>query len=319
MSIERLDLNLFRVFDVVMRCRSVAGAAKELGVTASAVSHALGRLRQALGDELFIYGEGGMVPTARALEIAPAVVEGLGRIDEAISSKPFEPAVSVRTFRVSATEYSTLIILCGLVERLTRIAPQLELRIFPYSRTDVVRHLDEGQIDLVVGWFGELPEHMRRTPLLDDREALLVRRDHPLTEGVITKARLFAFPFVVVELTGSGDPGADGFLDERGVWRRVWIDRLLMEASEGEDEVAHVALSLPHYSAVPDVLSRTDMVATLPQRFARRFVAAGTHRMLDLPHDALEASVDAIWHQRNERDPGLQWLIAELAEAARRA
>lgn len=320
MSMQRLDLNLFRVFGAVFECRSVSGASKELGVTASAVSHALGRLRQAIGDELFVYGDEGMVPTARAIEIAPAIRDGLGRIDEAVSAKPFVPAASARTFRISATDYGTTIVLTRLVERLARTAPQLELRIFPYNRMDVVRHLDEGRLDLVIGWFGDLPERARRTVILMDREAIVVRRGHPLTHQPVDREQLFSYPFAVVELTGSGEQAAEGFIDERGVWRRVWIDRLLIEAEEGkEDTVAHVAVSLPHYAAVPGILSATDMVATLPERMAQRLVAAGTHAILDLPYEPLVVSAEAVWHQRGDRDGGLQWLLGELVDVMRSA
>jgi DNA-binding transcriptional LysR family regulator len=318
MSIQRLDLNLFKVFEAVLQCRSVSGASRQLGVTASAVSHALGRLRQALEDELFVFGEDGMVPTARALALAPAVRDGLGRIDEAVNSKPFIPESSAQTFRISGTDYSAAIIFTRLIERLARTAPQLELRIFPYSRADVIRHLDEGQLDLVVGWFSDLPERLRRTEILKDREALVVRRGHPLAEQPVDMERLFSYPFVVVELSGSGEPAVEGFIDERGVWRRVWIDRLLME-TEQESNVAHVAVSLPYYAAVPEVLSQTDMVATLPERLAQRLVQAGTHVALDLPYEPLLATVDAIWHQRSERDQGVQWLLGEIADVMRSA
>lgn len=318
MSIQRIDLNLFRVFDAILQCRSVSGASKELGVTASAVSHALARFRQAIGDELFVFGEEGMVPTARALEIAPAIRDGLERIDDAVSARPFVPTASARTFRMAATDYGTTIVLTRLIERLARTTPQLELRIFPYNRTDVIRHLDEGQIDFVIGWFSDLPDRLRRTAILVDREAIVVRREHPLTKRPVDLTQLFSYPFVVVELTGSGEQATEGFIDERGVWRRVWIDRLLIETSE-TDTVAHVAVSLPHYAAVPGILSATDMVATLPERMARRLEQAGTHAILDLPYEPLEVTAEAIWHQRGDRDQGLRWILDELVDVMRAA
>lgn len=316
MSVQRIDLNLFRVFEAIMRCGSVSGASKELGVTASAVSHALARLRQAIGDELFVFGENGTTPTARALEIAPAIREGLGRIEEAVSTDVFVPANSARTFRIAVTDYGATIVLARLVERLARTAPQLELRVFPYNRTDTIRHLDEGQLDLAIGWFSDLPDRMRRTAIIVEKETIVVRRGHPLASGPLDKERLFSYPFAVVELTGNDEQTADGFLDERGVWRRTWIDRLLIETDD-ENLVAHVAVSLPYFAAVPDILSATDMVATLPERFARRLELAGTHVILDLPYEPLTVTVEAIWHQRGDRDNGLKWLLGELADVMR--
>ena len=318
MSLRRIDLNLFRVFEVVFKYRSVNEASKELGVTPSAVSHALARLRQALGDELFIYREAGMEPTPRALELAPGVCDGLGRIKEAVNARPFIPSESTRTFRISATDYTTATILTSLVARLAKVAPQVDLRIFPCNRTDVIKHLDDGRMDLVIGWFEGLPDRMRRATLMVEKESIVVRRGHPLTEGAVTKERLLAFPYIVVELTGSEDQGVDGFLDDRGVWRRVWIDRLLIETSEEErDAVAHVAVSLPHYAAVPQMLQTTDMVATLPERLARQAVESGSVVILDLPYEPLTVPVEIIWHYRADQDAGLRWLIDELIDITR--
>lgn len=302
-----------------MEFRSVSAASKELGVTASAISHALSRLRQAVDDELFVHGENGMAPTARAIEMAPAIRDGLDRIEGAVTTRRFEPAVSARTFRVSTTDYGSTIVVTRLVARLAKVAPQLELRIFPYSRMDVIRHLDEGRLDVVIGWFGDLPERVRRTVVLVDREAVVVRRGHPLAHRPFVKAELFSYPFAVVELTGSGEQAAEGFIDERGVWRRVWIDRLLMETDEAEEAVAHVAVSLPHYAAVPGILAGTDMVATLPERMARRLAEAGTHVILPLPYAPLEVAAEAVWHQRGERDDGLQWLLETCVDVMRDA
>jgi DNA-binding transcriptional LysR family regulator len=148
----------------------------------------------------------------------------------------------------------------------------------------------------------------------EDREAVVVRPGHPLAAGPVTLERIFAFPFLVVELTGSGDPGTEGFLDDRGVWRRVWIDRLLIETGHGGELVGHVAVSVPYYAAVPPMLAETDMVASLPLRLARRAVEAGQVVMLDLPYEPLTVPFEVIWHQRADRDPAVQWLIGELGQ-----
>ncbi len=315
MSRQRVDLNLFRVFESVLEHRSVSGAARVLGVTPSAVSHALGRLRQALGDDLFVPGESGMEPTKRALDLAPRVRDGLALIDGAISVRPFEPAESVRTFRIAATEYSATTMVAPLAGRLARVAPGIELRVFPYSRLDVARNLDDGRIDLVLGWFGEVPERMCRKVIAADQEAVVVRPGHPLSEGTVTLERIFDYPFLVVELTGSEEPAVEGFLDDRGVWRRVWIDRLLIETGPGDqDLVGHVALSVPYYAAVPPALAVSDMVATLPLSLAREAEAQGRVVILDLPYEPLAVELEVLWHQRGDRDPGLRWLIDQIAE-----
>lgn len=121
-----------------MRHRSVAGAGRELNITPSAVSHALGRLRQLLDDPLFTLTETGMAPTPRALELAPTINEGLRRFTEAIETREFDPARSARTFRIAMSDYAAMILLPLIVDRVGRTGPNINLRIFPFSRLDLV-------------------------------------------------------------------------------------------------------------------------------------------------------------------------------------
>lgn len=319
MAKKRIDLNLFRVFEAVMLHRSVNGASRELGVTPSAVSHALSRLRQELADDLFVPGEGGMEPTLRARELAPSVREALTRIDDAVGAKPFISSEAVRTFRIAASEYATVTIITPLVARMAKATPQIKLCVFPYSRVDVVRHLDDGRIDLVLGWFDEVPDRMRRTAILMEQEAVVVRPGHPLTQGEVTKERLLSFPYLVVEMTGS-EEHTEGFLDERQLQRRIWIERLLIDASSSSEEVnRRMAITVPYYAAVPYILQTTDMVATLPRSLARLGVERGVLTILDLPYEPLDVQEEAVWHQRGERDPGLQWLLGEMVDVVREA
>jgi DNA-binding transcriptional LysR family regulator len=315
-TIERLDLNLFKVFEAVLRHRGVSGAARELHVTASAVSHALSRLRQAVGDELFVPGDAGMEPTPRARELAPGIREGLERISLAVNARPFVAGESMRTFRIAATDYVSTTILPHLIARLGSEAPEVNLRVFPSGRLDVIRELDDGRLDFVLGWFRDLPDRMRRRTIAFDNESIVVRAGHPLTQGPVTKARLFAFPHIVVELTGSEAEGVDGFLDERGVFRRVWIERLLIDTGNGDHGLTgRVAISVPHYGAVGPMLLVSDMVATLPRRFANAAARQGTLILLDLPYEPLAVPIEAVWHQRSERDPAIQWIIGLLRES----
>jgi DNA-binding transcriptional LysR family regulator len=315
---RRVDLNLFRVFEAVLQHRSVSGASRELGVTASAVSHALARLRQAIGDELFILGETGMEPTVRALELAPGVRDGLDRIEAAVSTKPFVPSQSYRTFRIASSDHLAVMILSHLIGRVAKTAPQINFRMFPSNRTDVVRHLDDGRVDVVLGWFGEVPDRVRRMTVAHESEAIVVRTGHPLTEGPVTRKRLFEFPYVVVEMTGIEEGTVDGFIDERGVLRRVWIERLLNEKGEGDDDlVGRVAVSVAHFSAVPAILYQTDMVATLPRRLALQYARQGGLVVLDLPYEPLVVPLEMVWHQRVDHDAGMQWLTTEIMNAVR--
>jgi DNA-binding transcriptional LysR family regulator len=313
-QIRMVDLNLFRVFDAIMLHRSVRKASKALSVTPSAVSHALNRLRQTIDDELFVLGERGMEPTRRALELAAAVRDGLESFELALSTKPFVPMEAVRTFRIAASDNTSVVILPALVKRLSKNAPQVDLRIFPLNRLDVVRELENGQIDLVIGWFGDLPAGMRRATLYREEEVIVVRAGHPLTRGIVTKQRLFEFPHVVVEFTGTEEHKADGFAYDKGVARRVWIERALLEfQDENIDLVGRAAVCVPHFAAVSPLLQATDMVATLPRRLALWSAAHFPLVLLELPYKPKTVEIEIVSDQGAARDNGLQWLIDELA------
>ena len=198
-QLRMIDLNLFRVFDAMMLHRSVRKASQVLSVTPSAVSHALSRLRQSIGDELFIPTESGMQPTQRALQLASGVREGLEKLEWALTRKEAVPAETPRTFRIGATDYPCMVVLPSLVKRLAKSAPKVDLRVFPSNRIELVRQLEKGRADLVIGSFTELPAGISRTRLLREDEVITVRTGHPLTRGRMTKERLVEFPHVVVE------------------------------------------------------------------------------------------------------------------------
>jgi hypothetical protein len=186
-QLRLMDLNLFRVFDAMMLHRSVRKASQTLSVTPSAVSHALGRLRQSIGDELFISTESGMQPTRRALELASAVREGLEKLAAALAGKESVPAEAARTFRIGATDYACMVILPSLVKKLAESAPTVDLQVFPANHLDLVQQLEKGRADLVIGSFSQLPAGIRRSRLLREDEVIVVRTGHPLTRGRMTK------------------------------------------------------------------------------------------------------------------------------------
>src|SRR5260221_14600974 len=138
-QLRMIDLNLFRVFEAMMLHRSVRKASQILSVTPSAVSHALSRLRQSIGDELFIPTEAGMQPTQRALQLASGVREGLEKLELALIRKDSVPAEVPRTFRIAPTDYPSMVVLPSLVKRLFKSAPNLDLRLLPSNHIDLVQ------------------------------------------------------------------------------------------------------------------------------------------------------------------------------------
>jgi DNA-binding transcriptional LysR family regulator len=310
-----MDLNLFRVFDAMMLHRSVCKASRTLSVTPSAVSHALGRLRQSIGDELFIPTESGMQPTRRALELASAVREGLEKLELALTGKEPGPAEASRTFRIGATDYACMVILPSLVKRLARSAPTVDLRVFPLNHIDLVQQLEKGRADLVIGSFTELPAGIKRSRLLLEDEVIVVRTGHPLTRGRMTKERLLEVPQVVVEPAGTTENASDGFPDEETNGKRVSVESALREFQDGRiGPGGCVTVCVPKFAAVAPFLQLSDMLAKLPRRLALWAAAHAPLSLLDLPYPSVPIDIEMLWHQGGADDHGIQWLVNELVE-----
>lgn len=313
---RQIDLNLFYVFDAVMKHRSVARAAADLSLSPSAVSHALGRLRTILKDELFVRGDASLQPTPRATELSGRVSKGLLQFESALEPDAFDPSRSLRCFRLAASDFFAVHALPFLMRRLSEVAPHVDLQIMPVSRTDLARQLEMRSIDVVIGWFETLPGFLRRTPLVQEGGAIVVRAGHPLTEGDMSADRLLDYPHIVVEFTGGPPERGDGFVDERGMVRRIRMEQTLMDMRRGREAEARVALTVPYFMAVAPVLRVTNYVASLPRRFARKAVAEGGLVMLDAALERGAANIEIIWHMRDESDAGLRWFVDELRRAA---
>src|SRR5258707_3195911 len=221
LQLRMIDLNLFRLFDAMMLHRSVRKASQILSVTPSAVSHALSRLRQSIGDELFVPTESGMEPTQRALELASAVREGLSKLELALTGKQPVPPEALRTLRIWATDYPSMVILPSLVKRLAKSAPNVDLRVFSSNRVDCIRHLEKGRADLVIGSFTELPAGLRRSKLFRGGDVIIVRTRHPLTPGGITTDPRLGFLHLLLERSGAIAHVNRQFSDQQAKSKRV--------------------------------------------------------------------------------------------------
>ena len=255
-----------------------------------------------------------MQPTRRALDLASAVREGLEKLELALTGKESLPVESLRTFRIAACDYACMVILPSLVKRLAKSAPHVDLRVFPSNRLDVVRQLEKGEADLVIGWFNKLPADISRSTLLREDEVIVMRAGHPLTRGKVTKERLNEFPHLVVVLTGAEENKANGFMNEEGVSARTWIESVLHEFQDGKiDPVGRAAVCVPHFAAMAPFLQLTDMVAMLPRRLALWAAAHAPLVLLDPPCKSMTVNIEMLWDQSADRDQGLQWLVNELA------
>ena len=316
MHLRNFDLNLLVIFDVIMRERSVAIAGERLNLSASAVSHALSRLRRQVGDRLFIREPHGMRPTPRALELSLEVQHALGRIARAITAREFDAARSGRTFAIAVSDYTCTLIVPQLASRLSVTAPESDLWVVPMNRLDIVRQLEEGRVDLAVAWFAAVPGRFGRTKLWDEDEVLVVRSGHPLLNAQLTVQAILSFPHVVVDYFGNGENLVDGFFSERGVLRRVQIDRTVTEAPQRFNSHGRVALKVPTFANALSVLACSDMIASIPRRLMTRVRRPETWGVLEIPFKSTPVAIEAIWHQRTQVDPGVTWLRSQVVLTA---
>jgi DNA-binding transcriptional LysR family regulator len=292
------DLNLLTAFDALWSERSVTRAARRVGLTQSALSHALQRLRAQLDDPLFQPTPGGMMPTARAQALAGPVADALAGVRRALEApRPFDPRRLERTFTVGTSDYSELVLLPRLLARLEREAPGLSLVVRPVGpRSD--RDLLSGAHDLGITPGGHTDGELRSQELFTERFVCILRKGHPLARKRLTVERFVKLSHVLIAPENVGDAPVDVALRAIGRARRVTV-------------------RVPHFLVAPLVVAESDHVLTLPERVVQALGAArfSVHAPpIPVPGFAIHQH----WHPRNDADPGHRWFRELVAEIARR-
>src|SRR4051812_17126866 len=293
MNVADVDLNLLRVFDAVLHEGSVTAAAAWLGLTQPAVSNALARLRSLLGDPLFVRTPKGMDATPFARELAEPVRQALALLDAALAHGPgFDPASATRAFRFYMSDLGQIEFLPPLIERVQRAAAGVRLEAVALEVEDIADALATGALELAVGFLPGLGPPVRRRALFRDPYLCLMRADHPIR--ALTKRRFLDAAHALVPYRGG--------------------HRVVEEALERAGLAQRIALRLPHFTVVPMVLERTDLICTLPARVARVFERRGKLKSLPPPVPIPVADVAVHWHERFEADQGNRWLREQIVE-----
>jgi DNA-binding transcriptional LysR family regulator len=307
-SFNTLDLNLLRVFDAVMEERSVLRASQKVSLSQSAVSHSLARLREALDDELFVRMNASMQPTVRAIEMAPLVRKALRSLEIAVELPKFEPDKSTRQFTLAISDFTTYLIASSLLQIIGREAPHIDLVIKPVTRIDLAEQIDLGRIDAALGVFAGIPERFRSNFLFEYDDVLVTSIHQKL--GVLDKASFAKLPIVVVSFGGEQEGAVDGFLSERGLARRSeMFDRAALErALEESENPPRIAVSVPYFLALPELLQDTALAAIVPRPLAHSLVRTHPIAIYELPYPTTSMEVRMLWHERNEGEPSQRWL-----------
>ncbi|MFM0249627.1 LysR family transcriptional regulator [Paraburkholderia sediminicola] len=299
-DLRDIDLNLLVSLDALLAESNVTRAAERLHLTQPAVSTQLARLRQIFGDPLLLPAETGrgMTRTARALELMAPLHAALKNLEAVVRHQPaFDPLTDTRRFVIAAHDNATVVLGMRLMERLpTSAGPGVRVAFVIGDQPTAASRLESGEIDLLLGSDRMIPPSMKARKLYDEHFVFVQRKGHPRGTAPLDLDAYCALDHVLVSTSGGSFHGfMDEHLDELGRERRV-------------------ALSVQHFTLVPELLSKTDYVSTLPSRFAARYV--DQLDIFALPFDARGFTLYAAWHPRNQADPALVWLRETLAELA---
>ncbi|MBA5805282.1 LysR family transcriptional regulator [Rhizobium changzhiense] len=255
-DLRRVDLNLLVVFETVMRERHVGRSGEALGLTQPAVSHALSRLRQLLGDPLFIRHAGGVRPTPRAEALNGPITHALTAVRAALAETgAFNPGHAVRTVSIGGSDYTDLVLMPALMAEMRISAPGFDIRRRPTSREAVMGDLRRRDIDLAIGPLAAAPDALVLTPLFTERLVLVARKGHPALAADMSLNMLAALDHLLVSTGGDATGSLDERLRDAGLSRRV-------------------VMTLPNFLAAPFIVAATDLVTLLAERVAQRLADA---------------------------------------------
>jgi DNA-binding transcriptional LysR family regulator len=251
---ESSDLGLLVSLDALLQEGSVTGAARRVGLSTPAMSHALARIRERLGDPILVRSGRGMLLTPRALALKAQVHDVVAEARRALEpERPFVPSELSRTFVVHVTDY-VLTVLGATVDRILRDeAPQVCVRFVPNTPDDPASLRDQGS-DLAVGIYGDLPLEMRNQKLLTDRFVAVVRKGHPAVGERLTLQQFVGLAHLQVAPRGKPGGYLDDMLRERGLTRRV-------------------ARAVPYFVTALQLVAQTDYVLTISERIAKRYAS----------------------------------------------
>jgi DNA-binding transcriptional LysR family regulator len=290
-----INLNLLVALDAVLEAGTVTAAAQRMGVTQSAMSHSLRQLRALVGDPLLVRGPGGLVPTPRAQALRAPIRRALLDLQHALRDPPsFDPATATRRFRLGAGDHIAYTVLPSLLERSTE-TPGLDLEVVPFSPADLA-DLATGALDLAIAANVPSSPGLRREALFTDDFVCVVRCGHPLVRRRLTLRQFVRLPHVLISPTGRGSSPVDEQLAAHGHKRRV-------------------ALRIRYFLAAPLVVAQSELVLTAPRRLGEVFARHFGVELYEPPVELQPFTVEQLWHERYEADPGHQWLRQRVGTA----
>lgn len=291
-----IDLNLLVVFQEVFQERQISSVAQKLGLSQPAVSNALARLRKSFDDELFVRTALGMQPTPLALQLAEPFSNALASIRQALNQhEVFDPATSKRQFTIAMTDVGEVYFMPLLVERCSRLAPHIQLSAVRASMPELKAEMEAGRVDLAIGAFEAISGALYQRRLFSQDYVCMYRKGHPLAGADMSLKEFQAARHLIVASMESPYDKINQSLEKAGIQ-------------------AAAQFRVPHFGAVPYIVSSTDLLVTVPKKLAERAAAPFNLEYVKPPLRLPALQTNIFWHRRFNQDEGNQWLRNFIVE-----
>jgi DNA-binding transcriptional LysR family regulator len=288
MQLSQIDLNLFTVFDAIYREGGITPASKRLHLSQSAVSHALARLREFLNDPLFERHGNEMIPTPRARELAATIGQSLVGLEKALHrGEGFNPATLQRSFTIAMREAHETTFLPSMVEALAE-TPGVSIATVRIDRRDVEDDLQSGELDLAVDVNLPVSVDILRQRVSAEPLAVLARKDHPIVRGQLDLATYLALDHVLITGRRKGRGLEDATLQRLNVSRTI-------------------RARCQQHAAAIEIVSRSDLLATMPRKYAHHFNRPFGNQVLPFPVEESTLELFAYWHTNVDEDLSHRW------------
>lgn len=286
-NLAAMDLNLLVAFEALWVERSVTAAGRRLGLSQPATSGALARLRDMLGDRLFIRGKHGLEPTDRCTELAAPLTKALVDLRNVVAGSSFDPATTTRQMRIGAVDAAIAVYLPGVVQRVLKEAPNAQVQVLAINPLRATEALDNGALDLALSPVASPSATVRSRPLYAVEFLVAVRPGHPLVKGKADRPALEGFPRVHVAFEGA--------------------------------TAVKAAVLLGSFLAVPPVLRASDAWALLPKPYAEPLAKAGTLAVLPPPLGLAHPTMQMLllWPDAQDASPASRWLRGIIVDVTR--
>lgn len=290
MHMRSLTLGQIELLGALGELRSLSAAAAQVGLSQSAASHALAKLRRHFGDPLFVRTARGVQPTPHGERAGAAARRALDALRHGLEpARAFEPRTGDRAFNLYLSDVGQMVLLPGLLELFAKEAPAARLSVKPVPLDRPGAALATGEVDLAVGFFSNLTSGFRQRALLRERYVCAVRADHPGFRGGMSLRAFTATPHAFADSSGMGHAIVEKTLARHRIRRTI-------------------RLAVPQFMVLPLLIAKSDLLVVLPGRLGEAFAALVPLKLLPPPVPLPAYEINVYWHERMHRDPANRWL-----------